>query len=164
MNTSPSFPSLSLLSLSLAVSGNSENLPRDKTKPGPALRRFYPLLYTRSRRAVPPLRLDQTVYPAELSASPSLQYVRAAPNSPSVPFPHPTLPVPDHHLEQTPPGIHDQTPGAPSFLNILFTRRPLLPLCLLEFRCTTFRSVSSSRAFLSFSVTAPPEHRCCSYT
>lgn len=84
---------------------------------------FSSLLYTRSWQAVPPLRLDQSVYPAELSAPPSLWA--------SDQFPTPN-PSPTHWAPSgsRPPlgadtlGIHDRTPGAPGFLNILFTRHP----------------------------------------
>lgn len=89
---------------------------------------FPSLLYTRSRQAVPPLlRLDRSVYPAELSTPRSLwasdqfsSLYLSLSLSPSTGAPGGSRPP----LGADTLGIHDRTPGASGFLNILFTRHP----------------------------------------
>lgn len=160
-------PSLALLSLSLFLSSLSRATPRIShgIKPNPGQRRagFHPPVYAVAASGssvwtkpfIPPNFQPHRVY----STSEQL------PNSQRSLSPHPV--VPDHHLEQTPPGIHDQTPRAPSFLNILFTRRPTsssspppvslhhLTLCLFVSHIAPLSLSRPSRL---------PEHRCSSCT
>lgn len=145
VNTYPSFVPLPCL--------EEHRIPRDKTKPKPW---FSSLLYTRSRQAVPPLHLDRSVYPAELSAPSSLW----ASDQFTTPDPCPStgcLAVPDHHLGQTPSAStapNARSSGFPEY----FIYSPPHFFVSSRLVVLAFLSISSS-CMLLFRVSTPPERR-----
>lgn len=118
--TVPACPSRSLLlTLSLAPSRSPSPLVPNRIeshgiKPSPGA--FPPLYAVAERRAVPPpLRLDRSVYPAKLSAPPSLRAFDQFSTLLHPPLPSSSSTTPARRFPTTTwsrhPSIHDRTPG-----------------------------------------------------
>lgn len=140
-------------SLSFTPRAEPHRIPRDKTKPGrvPSFIRGRGAASGSSAAPSGPVRLSrQTFSPAESTG------VRPVLNPPftrrsrrhRLPPPRVGSRPP---LGADTPASTTERPGAPGFLNILFTRRLLLPLRLLELRCLSLCLII---ARVSFSRTA----------